>query len=84
MLQKGHSFYQKYLLKKLAPNIYGTQHKRQLAETTLLALLWPARDEENSADYEQPLLLTHLFQMHPFSTPWKHQKILQFSDAFSW
>ena len=27
-------------------------------------------------------LLTHLFLMHPFSTPWKHQKIVRFSDAF--
>ena len=26
-------------------------------------------------------LLTHSFPMHPFSTPWKHQKSLQFSDA---
>ena len=24
------------------------------------------------------LVLTHLFPMHPFSTPWKHQKILGF------
>ena len=23
-------------------------------------------------------VLTHLFPMHPFSTPWKHQKILRF------
>ena len=63
----------------MVPNINGNSQKRHY-----LTLLWPARDEENSADYEQPLLLTHLFQMHPFSTPWKHQKILQFSDAFSW
>ena len=27
-------------------------------------------------------LLTHLFPMHPFSTPWKHQKTLSFSDLF--
>ena len=26
--------------------------------------------------------LTHLFRMHPFSTPWKHQKTLRFSDVF--
>ena len=26
--------------------------------------------------------LTHLFPMHPFSTTWKHQKILWFSDVF--
>ena len=32
------------------------------------------RDLENS--------LTHSFRMHPFSTPWKHQKTLRFSDVF--
>ena len=26
--------------------------------------------------------LTYLFPMHPFSTPWKHKKTLQFSDVF--
>ena len=26
--------------------------------------------------------LTHSFPMHPFSTPWKHQKTLKFSDFF--
>ena len=26
--------------------------------------------------------LTHSFLMHPFSTPWKHQKTLRFSDIF--
>ena len=26
-------------------------------------------------------LLTHSFPMHPFSTPWKHQKTLRFSDV---
>ena len=26
--------------------------------------------------------LTHLFPMQPFSTPWKHQQTLQFSDVF--
>ena len=28
------------------------------------------------------VILTHLFQMHPFSTPRKHQKTLLFSDVF--
>ena len=28
------------------------------------------------------LLLTHSFLIHPFSTPWKHQKTLRFSDVF--
>ena len=28
------------------------------------------------------LLLSHLFQMHPFFTPWKHQKTLKFSYGF--
>ena len=28
------------------------------------------------------LLLTHLFSMHPFSTPRKHQKTLRFFDVF--
>ena len=27
--------------------------------------------------------LSHLLPMHPFSTPWKRQKTLQFSDVFS-
>ena len=27
-------------------------------------------------------LLTHLFLMHPFSSPWKHQKTVRFSDIF--
>ena len=27
--------------------------------------------------------LIHLFPMHPFSTRWKHQKTLRFSDVFS-
>ena len=26
--------------------------------------------------------LTHSFPMHPFSTPWKHQKNIRFSDVF--
>ena len=26
--------------------------------------------------------LTHLFPMHPLSTPWKHQKTFRFSDVF--
>ena len=26
--------------------------------------------------------LTHLFPMNPFSTPWKHQKTVRFSDVF--
>ena len=29
-----------------------------------------------------PNSLTHLFPMHPFSTAWKHQKTLRFSDVF--
>ena len=28
------------------------------------------------------LLLTHSLPMHPFSTPWKHQKTERFSDVF--
>ena len=27
-------------------------------------------------------VLTHLFPMHPFTTPWKHQKTVKFSDVF--
>ena len=27
-------------------------------------------------------LLTHLFPMYPFSTPWKHKETLRFSDVF--
>ena len=27
-------------------------------------------------------LLTHLFPIHPFSTPWKHQKNVRFSNVF--
>ena len=27
--------------------------------------------------------LTHSFPMHPFSTPWKHQKTVRFFDVFS-
>ena len=27
-------------------------------------------------------LLTHSFPMNPFSTPWKHQKTVRFSDIF--
>ena len=26
--------------------------------------------------------LTHSFPMHPFSTPWKHEETLRFSDVF--
>ena len=28
------------------------------------------------------LQITHSYPMHPFSTPWKHQKTLRFSDNF--
>ena len=28
------------------------------------------------------VVLTRLFPMHPFSTPWKHQKTVRFSDIF--
>ena len=31
---------------------------------------------------EALLSLTHLFPMYPFSTPWKHQKTVRFSDVF--
>ena len=27
-------------------------------------------------------VLSHLLPMHPFSAPWKHQKISRFSDVF--
>ena len=33
-------------------------------------------------DYIFFQLLTHLFPMHSFSTPWKHQKTFRFSDVF--
>ena len=29
------------------------------------------------------IILTYSFPMHPFSTPWKHQKTLRFSDVFN-
>ena len=32
--------------------------------------------------YKNTVLLTRLFPMHPFFTPWKHQKTVQFSDVF--
>ena len=32
--------------------------------------------------FMMPGLLTHSFPMHPFSTPWKHQKTIRFSDVF--
>ena len=40
--------------------------------------------EELSYNYmlTQKICLTHSFPMHPFSTPWKHQKTLRFSDVF--
>ena len=28
------------------------------------------------------VFLTHSFQMHPYSTTWKHQKTVRFSDVF--
>ena len=31
-------------------------------------------------DLSDDNLRTHSFPMHPFSTPWKHKKSLQFSD----
>ena len=34
------------------------------------------------APESQGLYLTYSFPMHPFSTPWKHMKTLQFSDIF--
>ena len=29
-----------------------------------------------------PASLTHLFPVHPFSTHWKHQKTVRFSEGF--
>ena len=26
--------------------------------------------------------LTHMFPVHPFATPWKHEKTVRFSDVF--
>ena len=33
------------------------------------------------AIYEKITYLTHLFPVHPFSTPWKHKKTLRCSDG---
>ena len=32
--------------------------------------------------FQFPALLNHVFPMHPFSTPWKYQKTVRFSDVF--
>ena len=34
------------------------------------------------AYYWVSILLTHSFPMHPFSSPWKHQKTVRFSEVF--
>ena len=36
----------------------------------------------NNSKHKNADWLTHSFTMHPFSAPWKHQKISQFSDVF--
>ena len=36
----------------------------------------------NDGEVDSVTALTHSFPMHPFSTPWKHQKTLRFSDVF--
>ena len=32
--------------------------------------------------FKKMIALTHSFSKHPFSTPWKHQKTVRFSDVF--
>ena len=32
--------------------------------------------------FSEVSFLTHMFSIHPFSTPWKNQKTLRFSDVF--
>ena len=37
-----------------------------------------------SIDVVQMYLLVHSFPMHPFSTPWKHQKLAAFWNSIIW
>ena len=39
---------------------------------------------KKSLDMSLKVALTHLFLMQSFSTPWKHQKTVRFSDVFRW
>ena len=63
----------------MGPNINGNSQKRHY-----LTLLWPALGERSSTDYQQPLLLTHLFPMHLFSTPYSFLMSLGGREKVHW
>ena len=48
----------------------------------ILILYLPISSDFQACPCTNDTILTHLFPMHPFSTLWKHQKTLRFSDAF--
>ena len=48
----------------------------------LLLLWWKLKVWRQCHKFYMGEYLTHLLPMHPFYKPWKHHKILQFSDAF--
>ena len=63
--------------------VSGAMTKDEAAEVIRVA----DKDNNGVIDYQGILilfciLLTHLFSMHPFSTSWKNQKTLRFSDIF--
>ena len=44
--------------------------------------IWPCETYDDCKTADRRNHINHFFPMHPYSSPWKHQKTLQFSDIF--
>ena len=82
--------FRKFLLHERAPKCFDVYNLRKKKCTSKWNLLSPVMDVFKSYLYMTVTLipflailcnsiLTHLFPMDPFSTPWKHQKTIRFS-----
>ena len=44
--------------------------------------IWPCETSDDCETADRRNCINYFFPMDPFSSPWKHPKILQFSDVF--
>ena len=74
--------YQKLYIHHWYPTCYFWDTTRGFKFGTWVGMTWGRADNLLREKRLRKVILTHLFPMHPFSTPWKHQKTLRFSDVF--
>ena len=72
--RKNQSFFYLYLDKN--PNKYTNPLSRYYRSIEQLCIV------KNVLLFHSKIILTRTFPMYPFSTHWKHQKTLPFSDVF--